>query len=640
MKNSILLMGNPNTGKTTLYNKITGGNEHVGNWHGVTVAEKVGCFKFKDKKYSLVDLPGIYSLDGLSFEEKVAIDYAKKNKDCKVINICDLNNLERNLYLTLCLIDEGFDVVLAVNSTLKKPLCSLNEKKLSCELGIDVVQINAESGDGIDKLLDKSTSDVIQKQIKDRSDNLINFAEEKYEKIDKICEKCLKKSGKIYGKSKIDKILLNRFFAPIVFLAIMTLIFYFTFFLIGKPLSDFLNFVLENTLGKWINLLFSNIFGSSHWITMLVSEAIIGGIGIVLSFLPQIVLLFLFLSILEESGYISRVAFVFDDLLSKIGLSGKCIYTLLLGFGCSATAILTARNMDDKNAKLKTILSTPFLSCSARLPIYLAVGGTIFGESNIFVILLLYLIGILVCILTSSILDRTILKSKEQSFILEFPPYRMLNLKKVVKVLWDNTKSFIVRIGGILISMNVIVWILSNFSFTFSYVKTSGNMSMLESIAKFISPIFSPLGFSSWGIVVALLVGIVAKEGVVSSMLLLCGGNLSMIFSKSSAIFISSQAGVLAFLVFCLLYVPCLSTIAVMRKEIGKKWTWFAIFFQMIIAYFFAMAIYNLCKLCELFGTMKILLFISVVFVIIFLFVKFLFKVKKKHCKNCNSCKR
>ena len=637
--NPLLLVGNPNTGKTTLFNKITKSSEHTGNWHGVTVEVKGKKFKYKGKNLTLIDLPGIYSLDSLSYEEEVAVKYIFKHKEDKIINICDVNNLERNLYLTLCLIENGFDVILAINTTLKRGVCKVNAKKLSQKLGISVVLINAITGDGIEELLEKSQTKNKTKRLCKNSQDMEAFAEEKYRQIELILSDCLEKTGQVYGKSKVDKVLLNRFFAPIIFLSIMALVFYLTFFLIGKPLSSLLSYLLETLIENPLNSLFVNWFGEGSWLTILISEALIGGIGTVLSFLPQIVLLFLFLSILEDSGYLSRVAFVFDELLSKIGLSGKSIYTLLLGFGCSASAILTARNMDDKKAKIKTVLVTPFLSCSARLPIYLAIGGAFFGSKNLLIVFGLYMLGILVSVLSSVILNKTILKSVNQSFILEFPPYRGVSFKRVMKVLWDNCKSFIIRIGGLLISMNIIVWIFSNFSFAFDFVKDGGGESMLETVAKFISPVFTPLGFTSWGLVVALLVGIIAKEGVVSTIMLFSSGSLVLsLFNPLSAIYFASGSSVLSFLTFCLLYVPCLSTIAVMKKEIGSKWTIFAVIMQLFIAYFVSMLVYGLAEVCTIYGGVKILLVAFSALVIVFALYKFISIFKKGNCKSCKDC--
>lgn len=640
-KQEILLVGNPNTGKTTLFNSITKSDEKTGNWHGVTVEEKSKDFSFCDKKYSLVDLPGIYSLDGFSMEEEVAIEYLKKHKDKKVINICDINNLERNLYLTLCLLEEGFDVVLAINSTLNKNIRKLSCEKLSKLLGIDVVLVNAKNGEGKKELLQKASQKREAKHCRKRSGSVEDIAGERYEEIENILKNCSEKTKEIYGKSRLDKVLLSRFFSPIIFLAIMGAIFYLTFFLIGKPLSNLLNNLLL-VASKPIKNLFINAFGKNFWATYLFDEAIIGGIGTVLSFLPQVVLLFFFLSLLEESGYISRVAFIFDDLLGKVGLSGKSIYSLLLGFGCTGTAILTTKNLENKTSRIKTALVTPFLSCSARLPIFLAIASVFFGECSIFVVISLYVFGIIIALLSSLILNKTLLKSKESSFILEFPPYRMISLKTSLKVLFKNTKSFIFRIGGLLVALNVIVWVLSNFSVTFSFVKFEGE-SILETFARLIAPIFSPLGFSSWGLIVALLVGIVAKEGVVSTIMLFASGGLANAFmSPTSEIFFASQSGVVSYLVFCLLYVPCISTIAIMHKELGGKWTTFGVAMQLVIAYFVSMLVYLFGRGVSYFGITKVVLFLTILFVIfisIFAVVSFLKKKKCSHCEQCNNGK-
>ena len=636
-KETILLVGNPNTGKTTLFNLLTKSDEKTGNWHGVTVEEKKKSFVFDKKKFLLVDLPGIYSLAPFSLEEGVAVKFLREHKDKKIVNICDINNLERNLYLSLCLIEEGFNIVLAVNLTLNKNKRKLSSEKLSKLLGVDVVFVNAKSGEGKKELLEKLGKKKVIKKQKQTEKNIEISAKEKYEKIEKILSECSQNTHYVYGKSWLDKIFLNRFFSPIIFLVIMGAIFYFTFFLVGKPVSNLLNDFLL-LLGRPISKLLASTFGASSWLVFLFDEAILGGIGTILSFLPQIVLLFFFLSILEESGYISRVAFVFDDLLSKVGLSGKSIYSILLGFGCSGTAIMTTRNLENKSSRIKTAVAIPFLSCSARLPIFLTIGGVFFGENNIFVLVGLYVLGIIVAIVTSSLLNKTILKREDSGFILEFPPYRMINLKKALKVLWQNSKSFVLRVGGLLVALNVIVWVFSNFSLTFSFVRFGGE-SILETFARFVSPLFFPLGFSSWGLIVGLLVGVVAKEGVVSSIMLFAGDNLAKAFlMPTSEIYFSSVSGVVAYLVFCLLYVPCISTIAIMHKEIGTKWTWGAVLFQTLMAYIIAMIACLFCNLCLLFGAVKVLLFAFVMAVIALSFWVVLSRLKNKNCSTCGLC--
>ena len=364
-----------------------------------------------------------------------------------------------------------------------------------------------------------------------------------------------------------------------------------------------------------------------------------------LTFLPQVALLFFFLSLLEDSGYLSRVAFVFEDILSKVGLSGKSVYTLLMGFGCSTSAVLTARNMEDKNSKIKTALLTPYMSCSAKFPIYSVLGGAFFGAKNIFVIIGLYFLGVAVAILMSYILEKTFLKSKEQSFILEFPPYRVMSLKRTFSVLWKNVKEFLLRVGSLIIAMNVIVWVLSNFSFTFSYVEVNGGVSMLETLGKILSPIFIPLGFKSWGLVSALIAGLVAKEVIVSSIALFNGvqesslGNLAAsIKNSASPVYFASGASALSYLVFCLLYFPCLATMSVLSKEIGKKWTFIGIGIEFLVAYILSFIVYRIALGFQTFGGLKTTIFCLSLLAIILSFVYVYKKITKKQCAGCEKC--
>ena len=377
----------------------------------------------------------------------------------------------------------------------------------------------------------------------------------------------------------------------------------------------------------------------------------IGGVGSVLSFLPQVALLFFFLSLLEDSGYLARIAFTFDDILSKVGLSGKSVYTLLMGFGCSTSAVMTARNMEDKNSKIKTGLLTPYMSCSAKFPIYTVLGGAFFGASNIYVILGLYILGVVIAVLLSFIFEKTLLKSKQQSFILEFPPYRMMNLKRVFALLWQNIKSFVTRIASIIIAMNVVLWFLAHFTARFEFISSQDqSISLLQTFGMILSPIFSPLGFGSWGAVSALLAGLVAKEVIVSSIAMFNGiesANLSALQSSlilsTSAVHFLSPASALSFLVFCLLYFPCVATFSVQLREIGLKWTLIGSCIEFVVAYLCAFILYTLVRTMEHFGSAQIL---SILFAVILLVLSILFirnRLKKKSCpysNRCGGCKR
>ncbi|MGN1200769.1 MAG: ferrous iron transporter B [Candidatus Caccovivens sp.] len=657
----ILLVGNPNSGKTTLFNSLTRANEHIGNWHGVTVETKQKSFDANGQEFVLVDTPGIYSLCPLSFEEEVAVNAILADKKRKIINIIDQNNIGRNLYLTLCLLEKGCDVVLAINEIDKKPIYKIDYKKLGQALGIDVVAINAEKKVGLNELKTlllssaKKTSLPYLKEIRGdfeqfEKDNLQTLSKLRYEYIDKLLAECTVRTKAIYGKSKLDRIVLNKWLAFPVFLLVLSGVFYLTFFSLGAWLSDLLSSFLNVLTSPILQLLEKSV--GQGWIFDLFNVALFGGVGTVLSFLPQVVLLFFFLSLLEDSGYMSRIAFIFEDILGRIGLSGKSVYTLLMGFGCSTTAIMTSRNMDDKNAKIKTAILCPYMSCSAKIPIYTVIGGAFFGAKNLLVIIGLYLLGVVVAIAISKILDLTLLKSKKQSFILEFPPYRLSSLKRVGKLLWKNVKEFLLRVGTVMISMNIIIWVLSSFSFKLSYVATLGGQSMLETIGKAIAPISAPLGFGNWAVVCALLAGLVAKEVVVSSIAMFNGIDsgatkliAQSIMLSSSVVFFASKASVLSFLVFCLLYTPCVASIAMLLQEIGKKWTFISIAIQLASAYIVAFIVYNIAFAFEIFGFWKpflaLLSFVMIFCSILFVCKKIKHRQLCAHCNgNCRNCKK
>ena len=683
------LIGNPNTGKTTLFNTLTCSNEHVGNWHGVTVEEKAKTIFFKNQQIEIVDLPGIYSLSRLSFEEKVATDYLLSHQTDLVVNICDYNNLQRNLYLTLGLLELGLNVIVVVNQIEKRRVSKISLVKLEEKLGVKVLPVDAADKQSVQQLktelvnfqerayslpylkllplgqaeaflpkfLRQSKNFYAIKLLEDDQDVKQKFAVEqtfdmaekvakvRYDFIDQLMRECGQKNFGVYGQSRLDKILLNKFFALPAFLLILAAIFYLTFFSLGSFLSDGLSFLLEKFVSSPVLAWLEGVAGKSSWIYSFFEGAIFGGAGSVLTFLPQVALLFVCLSVLEDSGYLARVAFVFEDVLSKVGLSGKSVYTLLMGFGCSTSAILTCRNMEERQAKIKTALLTPYMSCSAKFPIYVCLGGAFFGAGNIFVIMGLYLLGVLVAILTSMIFEKTILKSKEQSFILEFPPYRRLSFKQLFKVLFSSCKDFLSRVGGLIIAMNIIVWVLTNFSFSFGFVAQNGGQSMLEGLGAILAPLFVPLGFGSWGPVSALIAGLIAKEVILSSIAMFNnveGGQSQLSMSlcdPASAVYFSCPAALVSYLVFCLLYFPCLSSVGVLGKEIGKKWTIFGCISQFVVAYFVAMAFYNFGLIVSLFGWWKCCLGLLAVCLSLFAFAIVVKRCRKGE-KACGKCKK
>ena len=662
----ILLVGNPNTGKTTLFNSLTKSNEHVGNWHGVTVSEKEKPFSAFEKKFVLVDLPGLYSLTPLSYEEEVASKYIFENSSCPIINICDINNLKRNLFLTLQLKEVSSEIILFVNTfqniknnkTLKEKIKQAESelKKLDVKFFIG----NAENKKDIQKFkklllnLKLNTNNQIKKvENKYKKENNLNFLHENREaflKINSLFNLEIKEE-RAYGNSKLDKILLNKYLALPIFFGILFLVFYLTFFSLGAALSDLLRDLIQNVIGGQIVSWLKSVCNVA-WVVDLVETGIIGGVGSILSFLPQVILLFFFLSLIEDSGYLARVAFLFEDIFAKVGLSGKSVYSLLMGFGCSTTAALTARNMEDKNAKIKTAILTPYMSCSAKLPIYAVIGGAFFGASNVLIIFGLYMLGVVVAILLSLFLEQKVLKSKAQSFILEFPAYRIPSPKRTLKILWENVKLFLIRIGTVIFSLNLIVWLLQSFSFGFKFVPTEGGTSMLKAIGTIIAPIFVPLGFGNWGAASALVAGLAAKEIIVSSIAMFNGVDvlgdsmksqtMRSITSPLSVVFFT-PASALSFMVFCLLYSPCLATISVFKKEIGGKWTAISVALQFAIAYILALLTYNIYRLVEGLGAVNsIFIFLGLGLIIIcscYLYFKFKKRNFCSYCKDKSSCK-
>lgn len=701
MKN-LLLVGNPNTGKTTFFNTITKSDEHVGNWHGVTVDGKSKKFKYNSKEYVMTDLPGTYSLTTLSFEEQVTVDALLENKEDVVVNICDINNLEKNLYLVLQLVEAKRKFVLFVNDTnTKKCHASFDIKKLSNILGVPVVVGNAQKkecknllnqiedqesilkidyleGLGVDKIEKNITAECLaagldskwcaiklcenddkiakKLQISQQKQQIIDglkpkfscsqVARGRFQKVKQILKMCdYKKTTSNSRLGWFDKIATNKVAGVLLFFALMFGVFYLTFFSLGAWLGDLVCRLLDLSLGNALTKLCADC---PLWVKDFALVGVLGGLETLLSFLPQIVLLFLFLSILEETGYMSRVAFLFDDIFSKLGLSGKSAYTLIMGFGCSTSAIFTARNMEDKNSQIKTALLAPFMSCSAKLPIYLVLGAAFFGAKNIFVVFLLYLIGILVSVLVALILEARPLKSKRQSFILEFPEYRFPRMKKILKLVWKNFASFVTRVGGVLVFVNIIVWFLQSFSFSFHYVPTDGGRSILESLGKILAPVFIPLGFGNWGAVSALLAGVVAKEVVVSSIAIFNGMSgassnqtISMTLLDPLSPVHFTPASCFSFLVFCLLYCPCLSSMVVLKKEVGRKWMWLALAIQLVSAYVFAFVFYTLFLVFTKVAKWKIIT-VACVILIAISFVVVLVKSKKKKCsaccENCSGC--
>lgn len=699
----ILFIGNPNVGKTTLFNTLTSSNAKTGNFHGVTVDEKIKTVKFYGTEFKCVDLPGIYSMTPNSYEEEVSINYILNHQDANIVIVAQSNALQKNLLLLYELCELERNIILFVNKMPKGGI--IDVKKLEENLKIKVIFANAKNKNETEKLKEyifqnnfynnkiniKLNSNLLNLKNKIPNNNLsknmleffvykaysgskyyqnkLNIKEnnccfslendnylqnnliEKYNYINNILQNSNYIQKRIVGQSKIDKIFLNKFLCLPIFLLIMAGVFYLTFFSLGAFLSNSLRYLLVEKLGG-ICVQSLKSYCTSIWVIDLVDVGIFGGVGTIVSFLPQVVLLFLALDILEQSGYISRLAFMLDDTLKKVGLSGKSVYTLLMGFGCSTSACMTARTMSDKNAKIKTAMLAPFMSCSAKLPVYAVIGGAFFGANNVWIIVCLYILGIVMALLLSLFFENTTLKSENQTFIMEFPDYQRIGVKQILKTIWDTTKSFLIRIGSLLLVLSIIVWVLENFSFDFSYVKLSNKASMIETLGKILSPIFIPLGFSSWGITSALLAGVIAKEIIISSIAIfnnVSSNNANFMQSISNSLKMETSivyftpASALSFMVFCLLYTPCVSTMAVLGKEIGKKWTFICVLMQFVIAYLTAMVTFALFNLIAYLGIGNSLLLLLLVACVVGIFKRIFSKKKQKNihinCSGCNRCK-
>lgn len=713
---NIILVGNPNTGKTTFFNAITHSDEHVGNWHGVTVDYKEKTTMVNNKKVLVVDLPGMYSMSTYSFEESVARDYLLNNSG-KIINLCDANNLPRNLYLTLQMLEMGLKPLVCINmaNELKKNRKTINTELLSKRLGLDVFLINAQKKGEVDKVVKQALRDdnssklsvetlninneyisklplhqveqIIGKNLHNINANKqyvlikclekdefvldkLNLSEQQNEQLTKIYEQCdevtvaklrynfidklikdcitVSNKSKIYGYSKLDKIVLNKFLALPIFLLILALIFFLTFSSVGKWLSNLLSNLLENYVFSPC-VQFLQIKTSNMYIISFVKDAVFGGVGSLVGFLPQITILFVCLTILEDSGYMSRLAFTLEDYFSKIGLTGKSVFTLLMGFGCSTTSTMTSRNLEDKNSKIKTAMLSPYISCSAKIPLYTVICGAFFCKSQFWIILSLYLLSVIVAVMVSYFLEKTILKSGEQSFIMELPPYRLPSTKRISKVALSNMKSFILRVGTLIVSFSIIIWILETCNFKLQFDTEN---SILKQIGVWLAPIFSPLGFGQWGAVVCLICGVVAKEIIVGTMGMINNitDEISSNLLISESLLLSTSAlslnpcSALSFLVFSLLYMPCISTIGVMKKEIGVKWTFIAIVIQLLLAYLLSFVTYKIA-LCFTVnglvgGIISCITFIGIIMAIV-IFKKFL-KSKNKclFCPKNKKCKK
>lgn len=658
------LAGNQNSGKTTLFNQLTGANQHVGNFPGVTVERKDGVIR-NHPEAIVTDLPGIYSLSPYTSEEIVTRDFLLHNRPNGIINILDATNIERNLYLTMQLIELNIPMVLALNMMDEVHLNggTIDINGLEAALGIPVVPISAAKGEGIQELIEHAihvaryrecpgrmdfcaaegeddgavhrcihaASHLIEDHAK-RSKIPVRFAATKlvegdplvqqslhlqdnelealehiitqmeeegkldreaaladmrFRFIDRLCQRTVVKPSESIEQLRsmaIDRVLTGKYTALPAFVGIMGLVFWLTFGVFGSWLSDLMALGIDWVTGLCDRAL--TAYGINPVVHSLLIDGVFAGVGSVLSFLPTIVVLFFFLSILEDSGYMARVAFIMDKLLRKIGLSGRSFVPMLIGFGCSVPAIMATRTLPSDRDRKMTILLTPFMSCSAKLPIYVLFTAAFFPQYGTLVMILLYFIGMLVGILFALCLKNTRIKGEPVPFVMELPNYRMPGIKNVLRLIWDKARDFVTKAFTVIFVASVIIWFLQTFDLHLNVVEDSSK-SLLALLGNLIAPLFVPLGFHDWRISTALITGFTAKESVVSTLTVLCGGNTALLdtmFTPFSAV---------VFLVFSLLYTPCVAAIASIRRELGGKWAICVVFLQCGIAWMTAFLVHG-----------------------------------------------
>lgn len=604
----LVLAGNPNSGKTSLFNALTGSKQHVGNWAGVTVEKKEGAVTVNGKQHTIVDLPGIYTLDADTIEQRVARDYILHDKPDLIINILDATNLRRNLYFTLQLREFGIPMIITLNmmDEVEKNGIKIDKDKLSKLFGVPVVGISASKGQGIDELFN-TIEQFENKEIKIEpfctgctNCSKCKSGEYRYHFIDSIIGSCVSNSAheKLNETTnKIDKIVMNKYLAFPIFFLIMFIVFTLTFGSLVSKASDGINFLLSLlTNGVQSGL---TAMGAAAPLISLICDGVIPGIGTVLSFLPQIAVLFFLMSALEDSGYMARAAIMTDRVFSSMGLSGSSFIPLIMGFGCTVPAIMACRILPTEKDRRLTVMLTTFVSCSARLPLYALLAGVFFSRYQGAVVFSIYLIGITVAVLVALILNKTAFKQTNTSFVMELPPYRMPYLRSLLLHTWDKVKGFIIKAGTVLLAASVILWFLQSFSTSFT-LTSNPQESIIAAIGHFLAPIFAPLGFGNWQSVTALLSGVAAKEMVVSSFSVLLGSGSAAALHASIASFFTPLTAY-TFMVFVLLYTPCISAIATMRKEFNSiKWTLGTLALNFASAWIISFAIYSVGKLCGL----------------------------------------
>ena len=624
---NVALFGNPNVGKTTVFNLLTGSNQYVGNWPGVTIDKKEG---FLGDDIKIVDLPGIYAMDTFSNEEKVSKEFLETGDVDVIVNIVDASNLSRNLYLTTQLMKFNKPIVILLNmlDVAESKGIYIDFDKLSKELGVTVIPIIAKKKSGFDKI-----SSAIKVSVNKNINYSIDFGNEAktYKKLDDILSRCIKTTSnkKISISDKIDNIVLNPILAYPIFIGALLLLFKFTFDWVGGPLQEGLATLIETYISSPINDMLVN---SSPWFKSLIIDGILGGVCGTLPFFPLIFTLFFGISLFEDSGYMSRAAFLMDNIMRKVGLSGKAFIPMVMGLGCSSPAIMATRTLDSEKDRKITALISPLMTCGAKLPIYAVFVAIFFPKNAALVTTSLYLLGIVVAILVALVLNKTSFKTDIEPFILELPEYKLPTLNALLKNTWNKSKGFLIRVVTVMFAMSVAIWLLS--SFNFNGFTEDMNNSFLSYLGKLMTPLFSPLGFGDWRASVSILTGLGAKEIVISTMQVLYG-NLDIVLPT-----VFTGVTAYGFLVFSTLYTPCIAALATMRKEYGNKMMFTSLIYQFVIAWIGAFIVKiigdtifsgNLGSLTELAIGGVILLTSTIILLR-------MFNKKSSGCSSCSCC--
>lgn len=628
---SVALTGNPNTGKSTIFNELTGARQKIGNWPGVTVDKKVGLVEYNGRKISVVDLPGTYSINARSQEEKVVSDYFKENRPDIVVNIVDASSIARNLFLTIQLMENGIPLILNLNmmDEAERHGIKIDKAKLEVAFGMPVTETVGRDSKSTRKLLDTFTSTVMADyhpselmqahiaRVQDiRNGSMTEekkeeeIIEARYDFIDQVMASAVTvNAAEASFSEKLDGFLANGVPSIFIMIALFYLVFQITFNWVGQPLGDILGGFFEEDLAVWAEEAMAAA-GVADWMQSLVSNGIIAGVGGVLSFVPLIFTLFFCLSFLDGTGYMARVAFITDPIMHRAGLTGKGIMPLIMGFGCGVPAIMGARALDTNKDRMISILVTPFLTCNAKLPIMALFAAMFFPEQAANIVFSMYFIGIAVAIIMAKVLGATVFKAESSTFLLELPPYRMPALKTVLLETWDKGKGYLVKAGTIILAMSVAIWFLSNFNSEGMTGEEHMDESYLASIGSATSTLFVLHGFDTWEAGASVITGIMAKEAVVSTMGILYGAedevstepdeaeDAAAVLEATGMAAAFTPLSALAFMIFSQLYSPCATALGTIKKETQEwKWMFFAFFYTCAVAWVISLIVYQIGRM-------------------------------------------